>query len=453
MQKRCMKHIVYTTITLSLVLALLIPASYGTLSTRLDISDYPSFFIDDDVVEAISIVGSNAPAADVAHTIRIFSTLQSEGYQVPIEQVIFAEDIGDVNDYNAFVIGTPCDNPAVMTLLGLSGDCADAIPSGDSILEVHEQNGNVQLLISGATQALVEDAIDELMGGSIRESTPTPTPSPTPFVITLPPFCVDDDQGFKPFTSSNTRTREETFWDSCTENVLTEGACDENLHVIKSTFVCPYGCQNGACTPFGGVFSYDNGLAFDAEGCPEESCSLAGQGCIGGREITVETCIQQITVLGACTPVEFMRTVPSGTACNITNCTGCALNDNDCLPFGSRLLLNGSAVYCGLTSTMEQQQGIGKNCQHSYQCGLQHCQGGICSPLCTGCLVASICHSLGDINPEQYCGMDGELAMKKEEGSSCTEPYECKTMLCREGKCSHYTWWERLLAWMNSVFS
>jgi len=59
------------------------------------------------------------------------------------------------------------------------------------------------------------------------------------------------------------------------------------------------------------------------------------------------------------------------------SCGGCQPNGN-CLPYGTRLIHKGDAVYCHFDSTLREQVKVGKSCQNNYECLSNQCSNGEC---------------------------------------------------------------------------
>ena len=64
----------------------------------------------------------------------------------------------------------------------------------------------------------------------------------------------------------------------------------------------------------------------------------------------------------------------------VTCVNGCAA-DSKCLPFGTRLLVDGKPSYCDITQMFEPQKGEKKECQNNYECSSNQCSNGNCVDL------------------------------------------------------------------------
>lgn len=58
-------------------------------------------------------------------------------------------------------------------------------------------------------------------------------------------------------------------------------------------------------------------------------------------------------------------------------CTGCKINGN-CLPYGTRLVQDGTANYCNIDGTLQSQQNIEASCQNNYECASNQCGNSQC---------------------------------------------------------------------------
>ena len=83
-----------------------------------DLSDFPDYFSSSSKrFTAQFVLGRAAPSGDVGFVLDLTAAYESQGYEFPLGHLKFAEDIADITNGNYMVIGTPCDNPAVMELL------------------------------------------------------------------------------------------------------------------------------------------------------------------------------------------------------------------------------------------------------------------------------------------------------------------------------------------------
>ena len=58
------------------------------------------------------------------------------------------------------------------------------------------------------------------------------------------------------------------------------------------------------------------------------------------------------------------------------DCNGCRPNGK-CLPYGTRLIMEQTPMYCGITG-LQQQTPLGATCQNDYECESNSCRSGTC---------------------------------------------------------------------------
>ena len=80
----------------------------------------------------------------VSHTAQF-----QEGFsRGPLRQI----EVGNVENYNAIVVGGPCANAVAAELMGNPEKCWEAIPENKALIKLYEHaNGNVALLVAGRT--------------------------------------------------------------------------------------------------------------------------------------------------------------------------------------------------------------------------------------------------------------------------------------------------------------
>lgn len=117
------------------------------------LSDYPYFFVNQGKFEAIYVVGEEAPALDVVSA-TIISTALARYPNVTTEVGTSRIDseIPNIVYRNAIVIGNPCDNKAAAILEGNKTPCYSNLSGGIGYIKLFEQNGKVQMLITGLTE-------------------------------------------------------------------------------------------------------------------------------------------------------------------------------------------------------------------------------------------------------------------------------------------------------------
>jgi len=128
-----------------LIALLFIPAVNAAL-----ISDWPMFFVKDNKFSAKYVVGEEAPALDVVSATVISTSLAKfENVSIEVGTSILDSEISDVTAVNAIVIGSPCENRAAYRLMGSPEPCYKDLGGSLGYIKLYENNGKIQLLITG----------------------------------------------------------------------------------------------------------------------------------------------------------------------------------------------------------------------------------------------------------------------------------------------------------------
>ena len=128
-----------------LIALLIIPAVNAAL-----ISDWPSFFVKDNKFKAEYVVGEESPALDVVSATAISASLAKfENVTIEVGTSRLDSEIADITTHNAIVVGSPCENRAAYKLLGEPEPCYKDLGGSLGYIKLYENNGKVQLLITG----------------------------------------------------------------------------------------------------------------------------------------------------------------------------------------------------------------------------------------------------------------------------------------------------------------
>ena len=114
--------------------------------------DYPTFFVEGDRFRAIYVIGEEAPALDVVSaTVLSTALVKYPNVTTEIGTSRIDSEIPDVTTKNAIVIGSPCENSAAAKLEGNPVPCNKNLAGSVAYIKLFENNGKVQLLITGLT--------------------------------------------------------------------------------------------------------------------------------------------------------------------------------------------------------------------------------------------------------------------------------------------------------------
>jgi len=130
-----------------LVFALVLLISAG-IAIAADLSTYPTMFFAGDSFNAQIIVGSSSPATDTLAASDIAVALQ----QISASQVTAGLESDYVSSKNAILIGLPCQNPVLATVLETTA-CDFGLSDGQGYIKLIEKDGRTNLIVTGKTAA------------------------------------------------------------------------------------------------------------------------------------------------------------------------------------------------------------------------------------------------------------------------------------------------------------
>ncbi len=280
------------------------------------------------------------------------------------------------------------------------------------------------------------------------------------------PICSDSDSRFGKdiFIKGSVNYLGKNYNDYCVRNKnleLVEYYCENDFHKSK-IIICDDGCENGACIEF---LSTEEEIILPEEetessiDCPTKSCKTISKDCYGVNEIVIEECKVYIQKDNECEEIRTSKTRINKNACEIEEteeiaiCEGCQINKNTCIPFGTRIEKNNDEYYCSIEHKMLEQKNDGVNCQNTYECVSNNCKGGICTPICTGCLDAkNVCLPFGTRTDTKYCDVDYYFKSQKLEDIACNNNYECSTNICVNNQCISPSFIQKIIDWFKNIF-
>lgn len=117
------------------------------------ISDWPSFFVSDNVFNAVYVIGEEAPALDVVSATVVSTSLAKfENLTTAVGTSALDSEVGDICARDAVVIGSPCENFAAFKLLGSPEPCYKDLAGSVGYIKLYEKGSKVQLLITGLSE-------------------------------------------------------------------------------------------------------------------------------------------------------------------------------------------------------------------------------------------------------------------------------------------------------------
>ncbi|MBW2969835.1 hypothetical protein KY319_01800, partial [Candidatus Woesearchaeota archaeon] len=114
------------------------------------ISDWPSFFVSDNVFNAVYVIGEEAPSLDVVSATVVSTSLAKfENLTTAVGTSALDSEVGDISAKDAVVIGSPCENLAAYKLMGSPVPCYKDLAGSVGYIKLYEKGSKVQLLITG----------------------------------------------------------------------------------------------------------------------------------------------------------------------------------------------------------------------------------------------------------------------------------------------------------------
>ena len=326
--------------------------------TRIDLSEYPQLFVDSSKLNAMLVVGDQAPADDVIASVDITVSFQKLGATPSLSASALASELQNYNR-NIISVGRPCDNAVTAQILRAHGisdydfDCSYGLKPGQAIIYLFEENGFAHMLVFGYSKTETRQAARALSTQRMSGRKMVLDFNKDQGTMPQPTECKDSDGGMKQFIKGtaygygsfvsspeyNGEDVERTDYcstdsplEQCQGNdCLVEYYCRSPKEMDYKVIPCPNGCENGAC--------------------------------IKGNEEPGQTL--------PAPPIEETKD---------KECVGCKKN-GACMQFGIRLVENKVPVYCDIDSALKSQKENGKECQNSYECMSNSCNDGVCQSM------------------------------------------------------------------------
>lgn len=141
-----------------------------SVSASVRISDYPFFFVHDNLFDAKYVLGDEAPAMDVV-TATILSTRLANypDIKTAVGTTMTDSEVQDIKNINAIVIGNSCVNRAAAQLENNPLDCEAGLQDETGYIKVFTHSNKVQLLITGLS-AEDRQYVAEMLGDGDLEN-------------------------------------------------------------------------------------------------------------------------------------------------------------------------------------------------------------------------------------------------------------------------------------------
>lgn len=133
--------------------------------TNYDLSQYPSFFIQNGKFNGILALSDKADAEEVISISDIAVSLQfaSESPSPTIERLDIgatklASEVSNIKSVNSILVGTACNNPLISEILNNPKDCQTGLQVGVGRIDLYEIDEWVHIIVSGGTPANIRSA-------------------------------------------------------------------------------------------------------------------------------------------------------------------------------------------------------------------------------------------------------------------------------------------------------
>jgi hypothetical protein len=121
------------------------------------LSDYPEYFVDDDKLDVIIVVGDRSPAVHVIAQTQLALSLTPIVSKKPPGLTKLASEISEIEGTNIISIGSACINEVSARILSYPDPCDQNLEPGKATIELFKNDDNIHIVLN----ALSEDGIKE----------------------------------------------------------------------------------------------------------------------------------------------------------------------------------------------------------------------------------------------------------------------------------------------------
>ena len=131
-----------------------------------DLSDFPDIFIENGNLNAVIVVGNQAPASDAISQSNLVQFFVGYLGKTVIGSTKLSSEISDLNQ-NIISIGSPCHNPISAQIMNNQQPCDKDIMPGKALVKLSEKDGYVYMVIAGYSEKDTRKAVTDLINGNI----------------------------------------------------------------------------------------------------------------------------------------------------------------------------------------------------------------------------------------------------------------------------------------------
>ena len=122
--------------------------------------DYPDIFIKSGKLDALIVVGNQAPASDVIAQSNLMQYFSGYGVSTTSSAKLSSE-ISTI-DQNMILIGSACTNPLTAQVLGNPQPCNKGVQPGKPLIKLFRNSIYFHLVVAGYTEKETRDAVSSL---------------------------------------------------------------------------------------------------------------------------------------------------------------------------------------------------------------------------------------------------------------------------------------------------
>ena len=142
------------------MISILMVIVFSVFVSAKDLSDYPDFFIDDDNLDVIVVVGDKAHSSHAIAQSKIVLSLTNLVSERVLGIAKLASEVDGIDDFNIISVGNACDNNMSAKILGNPEPCNN-LESGEATIEFYE-NDKIHIVLNAYSDEGVKKAADVL---------------------------------------------------------------------------------------------------------------------------------------------------------------------------------------------------------------------------------------------------------------------------------------------------
>jgi len=135
----------------TIIIPILIISILSAIVAAKDLSDYPDYFVEDDSLNVVIVVGNKAPATHVIAQTQIALSLSQLVSERTVGLSKLASDIDSIDNLNIISIGSACINKITSDILDNPEPCDKNLAANKATIEFYEKENNVYIILNAIT--------------------------------------------------------------------------------------------------------------------------------------------------------------------------------------------------------------------------------------------------------------------------------------------------------------